>query len=196
MIRQWTKEQDSMIITEYGRNRYAVQELLKKPQFQFINKSAISYRARKLGVIRSRSILLSEEREIIRDNAGDKSVMEIIRLIERRTGKRRSYNVVSSSIRRIVGISIKPDRYSIRDLMIGFRVSDRKIYKWVKEGKLKGSRDADKPGSDWRFRPSAVAEFIIKHPFELEGSAVDIPWVVSLILEFASRIRKSERIVR
>jgi hypothetical protein len=182
--RIWSKDQDDLIIKFYGKHKNAIVELKKHHEFFNFTTQMISTRARKLGVTRrTRVILTPEERRIIIKYAGDKSVKEIINFIERQTGIKRGYNSIVSFIDYALKMSAKADRYSLNDLIIGFRTGPKKIKRWVREGKLIAYRDTEGKGATYRFMPKDVAEFLLKHTFELEGCAVDLPWVLSLVLE-------------
>jgi hypothetical protein len=193
-VRTWTTEQDDLILKYYGATRTARHKLLKLPEFENVPDCAITKRANMLGVSRSRAVSLDDsEKKMIADYAGNRSIPEIQRSIKALNGRKRDYDTISNFIRRTLKQSVRPDRYSLQDLKVGFRCSTNKILKWVKEEKLKGYRDKVACGSEWRFRPIHVAQFIIHHPFELEHIAVDVPWVVSLIIEFASEVRQLTR---
>jgi hypothetical protein len=182
----WTDEQDQLIIEAYSHKKNPLSYLTKLYQFFDYSKHCISWRARKLGVIKKsklRSNFTPEERLIITKYAGDKTVHNIVRIIKNRTGISRGCTSISNFIRREFKMSVKGDRYSMVQLMIAFRCHRTTIIRWVKEGKLPSHRDLEVPGSPYRFEPIDVKKFIISYPFELEGRAVDVPWLVALLLE-------------
>lgn len=149
--------------------------------------------AGKLNISRTRISFSKEELDLMNMYAGEKTVNEIRRIIFNKTGRNRDYYAIAGYINKTLKATVKPDRYSLSDLTIGFRVHERKIFRWIRMGYIRAFKDTDAAHSTWRFRPINVAEFIIRYPFELEGCAVDVPWVVALIMEFSSRVSSKYR---
>lgn len=185
---QFSKAQDDLMREYYGKFVHASAELVKLPEFRGVDRGSISRRAARLGLARTR--MSEREKQLIQRYAGEKPIADIQRMIERLTGTKRSYWTIVNYVNAKLGMSAKADTYSVDDLMIGFRVGRPKVLRWISKGVLRATRDKVAMGSPFRIAPIDVARFLVNHPFELEGVAVDVPWMVALLMEFKGQIKE------
>ncbi len=200
MSTRYTPEMDDLIREYHGAGR-RTRDLTNLPVFCGTTEKGIWARARRLGLSRARipgpKAMCKEEKDTILWMAETRSVAEIVNALKQK-GYHRSYNTVAHFIRRS-GRALRPDTYTQDAVSIGFKCCRKTIQRWIKKGLLKAhqpvmSGDQDRSRTPYRIRPIDIAEFIINHPFELEGRMVDIPWTIALVLEFHNRLRRERRV--
>jgi hypothetical protein len=183
----WTNEIDDIIRECYGKCTYPVVELKKHPITRHIRSDTLKRRAYKLGLrIRCARRYTVEEEQIIIKLSTSKTPNQISRILIK-SGKGRTPGAIESFLneRRLY---IRPDFYSISDLIIALKCSARLLKRWIDLGLLPAYRDEGQ-NTKWRILPIHVAQFIYRHPFKLESCRPDIPWLVALLMEYKNRVQ-------
>ena len=83
-----------------------------------------------------------------------------------------------------LGIGVS-DGYSLSDISDGFGCSRTTVDKWVKDGKLKGTRRVFDP-TTWNFTEAQIRDFIRSHPEEIDLRRVDKLWFLDVCLELGA----------
>lgn len=91
----------------------------------------------------------------------------------------RSENSVRIKARKM-GLDVH-DGYSLKDIWEGLGCSHTTAVKWVKEGKLKGTRRAFDEGT-WHFTDAQIRDFVRSHPMEIDLRRVDQLWFLDVCL--------------
>jgi len=186
----WNKDnRKELIIEAYATQRFPGQYLKSLPQFRGVSRRSIFHQAAKLGL--HSSVLWSEtEKKIVYKYAGVKPVRVISNILKTK-GFQRSEGSVAHYINTMLKTSTRPDTYSLDMVAIGFKCNKKTVLRWIKSGLIKAKK---LESGHWEVTPLAIARFIIHHPFELNGrSKPDIPWLVSLILEFKNQLAEEDR---
>lgn len=184
----WTQEMDELIMETYNRTPHPIKFLRKHPLTCFIPKTTIKKRANKIGAVCTDFTRYSnEEKQLIIKHMELKKPSELVHIL-----KKNGYGRTLASVRQFMfrnNLRAKTDTYVLQDVAAAFRVSNRTIIRWVKDGKLK-ARSLNNGNQAYIIRPLNLAQFIASHPFELENKRVDVPFLVSLLLEFSPQLRR------
>lgn len=183
----WPPEVDDVIRECYGKEMYPVVKLKSHPVTCHYRPDALKRRAYTLGCrVRVLKKYSDEEMALIIQLSDTKTPWQIAKMLSKNGNRRTSKAIKHFLIAR--KIPIRPDTYCITDLMAGFRCTARKVMYWIERKKLEARRD---PGikTRWRILPVHVAQFVYRHPFELETCRPDIPWLVALLMEYKNRVQ-------
>jgi hypothetical protein len=176
----WTEEQDNAIRKAYSEQRSPVRYLMSQDsRFAGLLENQIRWRAKRLG-LRVRSITTPAELALIKQYGADLSVAELAELFKKK-GYRRSPRTIEWLVWRHQR-STKPDAYTVRDLGRLLYCDTREIARWIREGKLKATKDPN-GGSHWRVRPLDLVMFFRSHVFEIDGMKIDMVWLLALFEE-------------